>query len=299
MPLLVTLGRGVLTGVGKRPSPAAALPPVRLTRPDVTVDPDRLAAYARVCGHPAAGPLPLTYPHILGFPLTARIMAARTFPLPLLGLVHTSIDIVAHHRLTAGDRPELAAYAAGLRPHPRGTEVVMIIEARLDGKLAWTDRSTYLARHAPRTGPVSEAGPVSASEPASEAEPVSASGPVSANRSGPSPASGPLPRVAEWALPADLGRRHARVSGDYNPIHLYPLTARPLGFPRAIAHGMWTVARCAAESPAATRISAVFHKPILLPATVGYGAAGDRFEVRSGDRLHVSGAVGGSGTVAR
>ena len=58
-----------------------------------------------MCGFSAADPLPLTYPHILGFPLAARLMADPAFPLPLLGLVHTSIDIVQHAPLHAGDQP--------------------------------------------------------------------------------------------------------------------------------------------------------------------------------------------------
>ena len=49
-----------------------------------------------------------------------------------------------------------------------------------------------------------------------------------------------------WKLPGDLGREYAAVSGDHNPIHLYPLTAKAFGFPRQIAHGMWTKARCVA-----------------------------------------------------
>jgi hypothetical protein len=43
-------------------------------------------------------------------------------------------------------------------------------------------------------------------------------------------------------LSADLGRRYAPIAGDYNPIHLYPLTARLFGFKRPIVHGMWTLA---------------------------------------------------------
>lgn len=269
MALLLTLARGAVTGVGKRPSPRADLPDVRLTAPDVRIDAERVAAYARVCGYAVpdagAGPaaLPLTYPHILGFPLAARIMAARGFPLPLMGLVHTSVDIVAAAPLTTADRPELAVHAAELRAHRRGTEVVMVTEALLGGEVVWTDRSTYLARHR-----VDDAQ-AAAAEPAAPSE--------------------PLPVAGTWRLQADLGRRHARVSGDYNPIHLHPVTARPLGFPRAIAHGMWTVARCAAEAPGATRITADFRKPVLLPSTVEYAARGERFEVRSRAGLHVTG----------
>jgi acyl dehydratase len=69
------------------------------------------------------------------------------------------------------------------------------------------------------------------------------------------------------------------VSGDWNPIHLYPWTARPLGFPRQIAHGMWSTARCVAaienRLPTRVDIEVVFRKPVLLPGTVSFGLAQD------------------------
>ena len=72
-------------------------------------------------------------------------------------------------------------------------------------------------------------------------------------------------------LGADTGRRYAAVSGDANPIHLSPLTARALGFPRAIAHGMDTAARALAavgarRGPAYTW-DVEFAAPVLLPST--------------------------------
>ncbi|MDX6349125.1 MAG: hypothetical protein QOF84_3915 [Streptomyces sp.] len=269
MPLLLTLAGGVVTGIGKHPSAEATLPDTRLRQQAVRIDARRVAAYARVCGFEATEPVPLTYPHILGFPLAAKLMAARNFPLPLLGLVHTSIEITQHRPLSVHDHPELTVYAEELRPHHRGTEAVVVTEARLEGTLAWSDRSTYLARHG-------------AGRPA-PAEARSARPPTGAEH------------VEEWRLPADLGRRHAAVSGDYNPIHLYPWTARPLGFSRPIAHGMWTFARCvAAAAPPADRpvtARAEFRAPVLLPATVTYAAEGEAFELRGPDRLHVRGTV--------
>ena len=63
--------------------------------------------------------------------------------------------------------------------------------------------------------------------------------------------------------------------GDHNPIHLYPLTAKALGFPRQIAHGMWSLARCVAalenRLPDAVTVDAAFKKPIFLPGTVAFG----------------------------
>ena len=73
---------------------------------------------------------------------------------------------------------------------------------------------------------------------------------------------------------------------------MHSLTAKPLGFPGAIAHGMWTKARCLAalESrlPAAFAVEVRFRKPILLPARVELlSDAGDgeiRFAVRDQKR---------------
>lgn len=275
MGLLLTLGRGALTGIGKKPAAAEAaqLPDTRLSVAQTRVDPARVDGYAKVCGFTGLGPdLPLTYPHILGFPLAARIMAARDFPLPLMGLVHTSVEITAHRVLTVADRPELTVYAERLRPHRRGTEVVMVTQARLGEEVVWEDRSAYLARHRVEgTRDGAEGAPDSANSADGHPE--------------------PLPAAEEWRLPAGLGRRHARVSGDYNPIHLHPLTARPLGFRRAIAHGMWTVARCAAALPAGSGIRAEFRAPVLLPSTVTFARSGPRFEVRSPAGLHLTGVA--------
>ena len=81
---------------------------------------------------------------------------------------------------------------------------------------------------------------------------------------------------ASLAAPGDLGREYAAVSGDHNPIHLYPLTAKAFGFPRQIAHGMWTKARCVAalenRLPDAVRVEVEFKKPIFLPGTVTFGS---------------------------
>jgi hypothetical protein len=89
------------------------------------------------------------------------------------------------------------------------------------------------------------------------------------------------PVTAHWRVPGDLGRRYAAVSGDRNPIHLHGLSAKAFGFPRAIAHGMWTKARCLAalRLPDALAAEVRFKQPILLPSTVTFGEADGRFAV--------------------
>ncbi|WP_327184499.1 MaoC/PaaZ C-terminal domain-containing protein [Streptomyces sp. NBC_01334] len=264
------LALGALRSPFKRPGPGVTFPGTgdRLVLPDLRVDLARLAAYERVCGFPTGeDSLPLTYPHVLGFPLAMRIMSGRGFPLPLLGLVHTSIEITRHTTLAATGSYELTVHVERLAAHRRGTEAVVVTELRDGGALVWESTSTYLARHRTEAAPAER-----------EPEPD------------------PLPVLDEWRLAADVGRRYGAASGDRNPIHLHPLTARLFGFPRAIAHGMWTVARCLAAhgTPQAVRVRAEFRAPVLLPGAVTFAADGERFELRgTGDsgRVHVSGRV--------
>ncbi|MGW2592458.1 MaoC/PaaZ C-terminal domain-containing protein [Streptomyces sp. NPDC001515] len=269
--LALSLARGAVTSPFKRAGrPGATLPADRLRRPPAPAAAAPLAAYRALCGFPATGPLPVTYPHVLAFPLAMRLMTRRAFPLPVTGLVHTWIEITAHRPLRPEDPLELTVYARELSPHRRGTEVTMVTEARLSGELVWESRSGYLSRHTTRNA---TAGP----EPRT-----------------PDPA---LPVRTEWRLPADLGRRYGAASGDRNPIHLHPLTARLFGFPRAIAHGMWTVARCLAETPEPARLHTVradFRAPVLLPGTVAYASDGAAFQLRGGrdgERLHLTGTA--------
>ncbi|WP_328900752.1 MaoC/PaaZ C-terminal domain-containing protein [Streptomyces sp. NBC_00441] len=276
MSLVLSLARGAATSPFKRAGrPGATLPAGRLRLPAAPAAPGRLAAYRTICGFPATGPLPVTYPHVLAFPLAMRLMTRRDFPLPVTGLVHTWIEITAHRTLRPEDSLELTVYAVELSPHRRGTEVTVVTEARLAGALVWESRSGYLSRHATRT---EAPAPVTRTEAPPPATPPA-----------------PLPALAEWRLPSDLGRRYAAASGDRNPIHLHPLTARLFGFPRAIAHGMWTVARCLAETPDPATLRTVradFRAPVLLPGTVTYASDGNAFQLRGGERVHLTGTTG-------
>ena len=104
-------------------------------------------------------------------------------------------------------------------------------------------------------------------------------------------------RVAELALPASLGRRYAAIAGDLNPIHQHAWLARPFGFPRAIVHGTWTLARALAAAgwprADAWEADARFRKPVLLPSTVrvetmhAAGARALRVTDTTGQRLHL------------
>ena len=222
-----------------------SLPDHGLRMTGVEVDRARLLDYQHLCRFAGGDVLPHTYPHLLGFPLQVALMADRSFPLPLPGLVHLENRITVHRLLTADDRLDLTVHAADLRPHTKGTLVDLVTEVDVDGERVWDGRSTYLRRGRGDTNAV-------------------------AGQQAPAfPAGAPAGLLR---LPEGLGRAYAAVSGDVNPIHLHSLSARTMGFPRAIAHGMWTAARTLATlGPVASGPSTStvwFRKPVLLPSTV-------------------------------
>jgi hypothetical protein len=143
---------------------------------------------------------------------------------------------------------DVSATATNLRGHAKGKVFDLVTTITSDEELIWESTSTYL-----RVGKGDR-------DAASEGTPFDVV-----------PSNG-----VEWRLAGNLGRRYAAVSGDHNPIHLYPLTAKAFGFPRQIAHGMWSKARCVAaianRLPDQVTVEVEFKKPILLPGTVAFGS---------------------------
>ena len=217
-------------------------------RPPLELRREHVAAYDAVCGFPVKDTVPLTYPHLLGFPLHLRVMTDPAFPLPAMGTVHLTNTITAHRAITVGETVEVTVRPENLRPHAKGRTVDFVTEVTAEGELVWEGRSTYLRRG---KGAATDA----ATAPPYEDVPTSG---------------------LTWRLEGDLGRRYAAVSGDRNPIHLYALTAKALGFKRQIAHGMWSKARCVAalenRLPDAVTVEVAFRKPIFLPGKVAFGS---------------------------
>jgi acyl dehydratase len=240
--------RAAVTGRGR----GGDLPDSRLARTGVVADPAQLAAYARVCGFAVSDGLPPTFPHVLTFPLQVALMSDRSFPLALVGLVHVRNRIELLRPIGTGEALDLEVWAERFAAHRAGATVDLCASVSTGGEEVWRGRSTYLARKAtPPEG-----------APASDIDIE----------------VGDLPEgTIRWRVPDDIGRRYAAVSGDVNPIHLSSLTAKALGFKRAIAHGMWLKARALAalegRLPAAMSVDVAFRKPLFLPSTVTLATA--------------------------
>ena len=215
---------------------------VRGVRPTL----EHLTAFQRLVGESATDTLPAGFVHVLAFPVAIALMARADFPLPLAGMVHLANVVEQHRPVRYDETLDVVASAHGLRPHRTGTQVDLVVEVTSDDELVWRGTSTYLAKGVRLGGLV----------------------PDDDERA---PFVAPLP-TGQWRLATDTGRRYAAVSGDRNPIHLSALTAKALGYDKAIAHGMYTASRLLADVGPARGDAFVWHvdfvKPILLPATV-------------------------------
>jgi hypothetical protein len=269
------------------PGGGGEIPDLDLKLEGVVADPGDVAAYAKVCGFALRDSLPVTYPHVLAFPLQMAVMADGGFPFGAVGLVHVENRVEQRRRVGIGQELTIRVRPSKLAPHPKGQTFSLLTEVTVGGALAWESTSTMLRRGG-------------AQQPADGPETSKSQTPEARRREG-EVAEPPLAANAEWKLGGDLGRRYAAVSGDRNPIHMHSLTAKPLGFPGAIAHGMWTKARCLAaldsRLPDAFAVEVRFRKPILLPARVEFASATEgeeiAFSVRDAKRQtpHLDGHV--------
>ncbi|MBP7133019.1 MAG: acyl dehydratase [Aquabacterium sp.] len=276
LPSPLSLNLGALRSSTKRPGLVEALPSVMYVRPRVVVDGKKAAAYAKVCGFSKAHGVPMLFLHTEAFPLAMMLFGSKRFPWAAMGIVHLANSATLHQRVQTGDVVRIEVRTGELFKHDKGQVFTLHARALRDGELVWESTWTLL-----RMGVRQVQG-----------EPY-----VSALDDIP-----PLSRQADFYAESSIGRRYGLVSGDINPIHLSAITAKFLGFRRAVAHGMWTKAKALStllprEDVDHASVLVEFKTPLFLPARASLWAAreehGAVFEVRNsrGDKPHLRGRV--------
>jgi acyl dehydratase len=223
---------------------------VRVDR--VQFDPAQVVRYAAACGFDATavaqGYVPVTFPHVLAMPLHLRIMGHRAFPLRPMGLIHLSNSISTPGELHAAEPLALVVAARNYRKTDVGLAFDMDTEISRDGRVVWRETCVFVSRW-----------------------------PDSVVRTGGRPPRPPrAPKDSAVLDELDVTSRtawsYARVSRDFNPIHLNDRAARFFGLRGAISHGMWSLARSLAAAPAESAgdgtLETQFLTPVQLPARV-------------------------------
>ncbi|MBA4285787.1 MAG: hypothetical protein C0434_09685 [Xanthomonadaceae bacterium] len=279
-PVLPAFARAALSASRKVRSPVE-IPQWTVRVASLGFDRRHVAAYNALCGFDRADRIAMTYPQVLATPLYLNLMTRPGFPLPLMGLVHVRNRIESRRELAIDENFDVSVGLGASREVRAGLELDLIVSFNeLDGDVIWQATMTLLRRGV-------KSGSEASARPAAPLAAVSESG---------------IAQYLTIRAPEDIGRRYARISQDFNPIHLHAASAKLFGFKRAIAHGLWTKARVLAElSPrlaqAPRRFDIQFRQPLLLPgrATLRYtqnaGGIDCSLVEANGGKVHLAGTL--------
>lgn len=185
-----------------------------------TVDQTRLETYRTQTGYPTDA-IPPTYPHFLAAPLHAMLLFDPRLPIRARGIVQTGLRLQSDGTLELRAPLHYQARLEGFSHTPRGLEFTLTTILDPMGSGSWREELVLLVPERRRAfRRVRDLQPL---VPPDDAE------------------------HRDFSPQEGIGWQHARVSGDLNPIHLNNMFARMLGFPAAVAPGMWLISRTLAE----------------------------------------------------
>ncbi|MDY6946485.1 MAG: MaoC/PaaZ C-terminal domain-containing protein [Pseudomonadota bacterium] len=266
--------------LGRKPYSApdgTVIEPVELEARKVVLSTSHIQRYREVCAVPASAQgLPPAYLHVLAMPLHMQLFVVKNFPVKVLGLIHLRNTIRVLAPVDERAPLKLRVYFETMRVTDYGQEYDFTTSYEQSGTVVWEEVSTMFAR--------GTSGPKEGSK-----RPV-------IERSG-HPETGVATDTLEIA--DNTGWRYARVSGDFNPIHLTARTAQMFGFKQAVAHGMWSMGRCLASAALhipnmKIQIDTQFKLPVYIPSQAlartwsVAGGADISMCTMKGDRLHLA-----------
>jgi hypothetical protein len=265
--------------LGRKAEGALTIPSLSATLPSLAIDQAQLAAYRDICGFAESDTLPILFPQVIAAAIQMHLLNQPGFPIPLIGLVHLRNKVEQQRPLRADESFAVTVRidGEGSQQTDKGLEFGIVTEFAVGDATLWQATATVLHRAKKK------AERPSGKRPAAKGDDS-------------------LHHYVSFDAPPDIGRRYGRISGDMNPIHLSPLTARLFGYPRAIAHGMWSLARCTAllepqlgGSPRS--LECAFKQPLFLPGRLALkhhtASQGIDFSLlaRNSDKVHLVGSL--------
>jgi acyl dehydratase len=277
-PLPALSAATLLRALFKRPASTPSEAPAEPTRYRLAgIDTAHVARYREALGF-AGSHLPLTYCYLLAQRAHLATMLGAAFPFRLVGAIHVDNQLSAGTDMSPDGPLELDTVVRVAPPAANGAvHALLDTRATRDGALVFACNSTYLVVRGRRGGRPAAAATVTAPDK-------------------PAPDQPGLVAIAEWRLSPASGRDYAALSGDWNPIHLWPWSARLMGLKRPIIHGMHTLGRVCAELERAggrplTQLGGRFRAPVELGCSLALAASLDdgRYTVGAGGRIAVEG----------
>lgn len=219
------------------------LPDIRGSWVVAQADPAALKNYHEVLGLTQGEYLPILYPHVLAGGLHMNMLTHKLFPFGLLGAVHLKNRITQHTPIKNTQVMDIHSAMGEFRLLEKGLEFDFTTYVTVEGEKVWEEVSTYFmagkfgGKENPSTQTSFELATLENTDD-----------------------------MANWPVPKDRGKKYAKISGDYNPIHMSAALAKLFGLKRDIAHGFGIVAEAIQASGALIEIenSDLNHKKIQM-----------------------------------
>lgn len=198
--------------------------------------------------------LPILYPHVMAGSMHMNMLSHKAFPIRLLGSVHLKNRITQIKAIADNAVMDITAEIGAYRLVEKGVEFDFATDAYVNGEKVWEEVSTYFqtGRFGGKENP--------STEKSFELESLNAP-----------------EDTGSWHVPNNRGKRYAKITGDYNPIHMSPIAAKLFGFKRDIAHGFGVLAEAIEYSAAintagglekSLQVDVVFKGPVFLDSDV-------------------------------
>ncbi|MCP3873759.1 MAG: hypothetical protein GY699_11455 [Desulfobacteraceae bacterium] len=222
----------------------------RIVLKNYTPNKDLVRNYRTVCSfsQDKKNFIPISYLQTLFIGLLGKFITSPFFPINPLGLIQISQSFKQKRPVRIDEILDLSCAICGINKTQKGIETTFALEVKSNKELVWQGISTFFTRS-----------------------------PVKRKKTPKKKDEKFLEKKETIFVPTGTGRRYAVVSGDYNPHHQYNILAKLFGFKKAIAHGMWSLARVIAsldkefDIHESVKIEASFKLPIFMPATTALG----------------------------
>ena len=233
----------IATSVIKKPK--TFLPNLEVRIDNLSISEKDTNAYNRLLGFGLTNHIPSTYLFVKSFNLKTYLMSSMEMPFPMLGMVHFANKIKQIEPLNYNEKFSIICRTGNLIAHSKGQAFEINTSVEINGKSIWEETMVSLCKGKEGIGEVLE---WDIQDIADKYE------------------------KRTWNFEDNLGLKYAQASGDFNPIHLHPISAQLFGFKRHIIHGMYTAGKVLAQFSKVWNqpheFATSFKTPIFLPSAV-------------------------------
>ena len=242
--LLSSPAKLVVQALGRKKKPLAEFSSFSLNFKPIAANNNQLALFKQMFNTDSQLP---SYLFVQAFPYIVQTLVKSAIPSPLVGLVHLSTKFIQHNSHDYNQPAEIEVSMLNGEQTAKGIAYTVTCQFIQQGHKTITNENVFLAK---TQGKQSKSN-IARADFDAESQAV----------------------VAQNHITAKQAWQYAKLSKDFNPIHLHPWLAKLLGMKTTLVHGMYNCHRALANLPELHLpdfrvIEITFKRPCFLPSQV-------------------------------